>query len=49
MRHGNLWFHDHHWRTTGNQKKHWQFILQIALIAMLVLMVVMWLFPGSTY
>jgi hypothetical protein len=49
MRHSSLWFHDHHWGTTGKKKKHWQFVLQMVLIAMLVLIVVMCLFPSSTY
>jgi anti-sigma-K factor RskA len=49
MGHVSNWLHDHHWDAVNNQKADWRIFLLVALVAVAVFVLIMLMFPGSTY
>jgi hypothetical protein len=49
MGHLSTWLHDHHWDAIDNQKVDWRIVLLVSLVAIVVFIAIMLLFPGSTY
>ena len=49
MGHIGTWLHDHHWDALDNQKADWRVVLLVALVAVVVFVAIMLLFPGSTH